>query len=290
MVENVGSIPVSIPILNKLDVNNSGGHLQGIQYYKYNQKEYFYLSGSSDSNSYYSIVKMGRENSVISVNNILPKPYKHAGGFQISNNLMAIGVEDNSARNKSKVFIYRIENPENPPEEPLDIIERIGEEKRATAGCTGIIEISDYLLVVVGDWDTEHLDFYRINKNMLGVEEKTFNLVYSIDVKKANKSEWINNIWYKYQNINFIKDSAENLYLVGMASNFNGENILDFFRIENIDYSKFSLKKILTKKYPLNEHAKFQWGGGVYISKNNRLEIFSCSAHLDEKSKIIIYK
>ena len=47
---------------------------------------------------------MGIENSVISVNSILLKPYKHAGGFQISNNLITIGVKDNSARLKSKVF------------------------------------------------------------------------------------------------------------------------------------------------------------------------------------------
>ncbi len=233
---------------------------------------------------------MGIENSVISVNSILLKPYKHAGGFQISNNLMAIGVEDNSARDKSKIFIYSIDNPEEPPQEPLAIIERSGAEKRATAGCVGIIEISDYILIIVGDWDTENLDFYRINKNMLGTEEGILKLVYSIDMKKANKSEWVNDNWLPYQNINFIKDSSENLYLAGMSSNSNNENILDVFRIENIDYSKFSLTKILTKKFPFNEHAKFQWGAGIYFSRNSQLKIYSCSANIDEKSKIIIYK
>lgn len=290
IVENIDSMPDSISFQNKLEVNNNGGHLQGVQYYKYNQNEYYYLSGSSDSNSYYSVVKMGLENSVISVNNILPKPYKHAGGFQISNNLMAIGVEDNSARNKSKVFIYRIDNPENPTEDPLVIIERSGDEKRATAGCVGIIEISDYLLIVVGDWDTENLDFYRINKNLLGKGDATYNLVHSINVKKINKSGWINNNWLPYQNINFIKDSSENLYLAAMASNDNGENILDLFKIETKDYSKFKLRKIKTKIFPYNEHSKFQWGAGVYLSKNNQLKIYSCSANIDENSKIIIYK
>ena len=154
MVENIDSIPVAISFQNKLDVNNNGGHLQGIQYYKHNQNEYFYLTGSSDSNSYYVVLKMDVENSVISVNNILPKPYKHAGGFQISNNFMAIGVEDNSARNKSKVFIYSIDNPEEPPQEPLAIIERSGEEKKATAGCVGIIEISDEKYAIHIDFST----------------------------------------------------------------------------------------------------------------------------------------
>ena len=168
LVDKLDSIPVSISFMNSLVVNNNGGHLQGIQYYQYNQNDYYFMSGSSDSYSYYSVVKMGEENSVISINKILDKPFKHAGGFQISNNLMAIGVEDNSERDKSKVFIYRIDNPENLPMEPLEIVDRFGTIERATAGCVGIIEIRDNILMVVGDWNTEHLDFYKIKKEKIG--------------------------------------------------------------------------------------------------------------------------
>ncbi|MCK5370142.1 MAG: hypothetical protein KAQ62_16390, partial [Cyclobacteriaceae bacterium] len=179
-LEKINSTPISITFQNSLEINNNGGHLQGIQYLNHEQKDYYVLSGSSGTYSYYSIVKIGKENMVISTNKILEKPFKHAGGFQIYNNLMAIGVEDNNAKNKSKVFIFQLDNPEKPPDNPLAIIERMGTFKRATAGCVGITVISNKVLVVVGDWDTEHLDFYRIDSEKLGMDGEALELEYSI--------------------------------------------------------------------------------------------------------------
>jgi len=290
MAERIDSIPSSISFQNILDVNNNGGHLQGIQYYKYNQKEYLFLSGSSDSNSYYAVVKMGVENSVISVNNILPIPYKHAGGFQISNNLMAIGVEDNSVRNKSKVFIYRIDDPESLPKEPLEIIDRFGTIKRATAGCVGIIEIGEFVLLVVGDWDTKHLDFYKIKKERVGFDDETFELVYSINIANIDRSDWINDIWLSYQNINFIRDYSDNLYLAGMASNGNGKNLLDLFRIETEDFSTFNLRKIFSKQLNQSDEANFDLAAGLYMTDGGNLKIFSCGSHIQEVTRINIFK
>lgn len=290
LVDKLDSIPVSISFMNSLIVNNKGGHLQGIQYYQYNQNDYYFMSGSSDSYSYYSVVKIGEENSVISINKILDKPFKHAGGFQIYCGHMAIGIEDNSERDKSKVFIYRIDNPENLSLEPLDIIERVGTPKRATAGCVGIIEIDEYLLVVVGDWDTEHLDFYRIEKDKLGTSDVTFELVYSINIEKLDKSDWINDIWLSYQNINFIRDDSDNLYLTGMASNKNEENILDLFKIETEEYLEFEIRKISTKCFVKSIDSNFNWGAGVHLTNERLLKIFSCGANITKESKITIYK
>ncbi len=290
LVDQLDSIPGSISFQNKLEVNNKGGHLQGVQYLNYKQNDYYIFSGSSDSYSYYSVVKMGKEKSVISVNKIRTKPYKHAGGFQIYNGYMAIGVEDNNERDKSEVYIYRIDNPEDLPREPLEIIERIGTPKRGTAGCVGIIEIGDYVIVVVGDWDTEHLDFYNIKRKKLGIGGESFELKYSINTENIDKSEWNNNSCLPYQNLNFIKDDFDNLYLVGMATNDNEENILDLFRIETEEFSTFKLRKIHTKRFAQNEDSKFNWGAGVYISDDNKLRMFSCGAHILKKSEIYIYE
>jgi len=290
MVDNIDSIPVSISFQNKLHVNNNGGHLQGIQYYQYEQQEYLFLTGSSDSNSYYTVVKMGEENSVISVNNILSIPYKHAGGFQISNNLMAIGVEDNSERNRSKVFIYSIDNPEKLPTEPLEIVNRVGTVDRATAGCVGITVIGDYILMVVGDWDTEHFDFYKMKKENIGLDSETFDLEYSVNLDRLDKSEWIDDSWLSYQNINIIQDDAANLYLAGMASNNNGDNILDIFKIETEDLSAFKLSKIYTKKFPQSEYSNFDWGAGVYVSNDGMLKVFSCGNHIQDVTMVNIFE
>ena len=289
-LDQVNQNPSVISFNNTLEINNTGGHLQGIQKLIHNQNEYFILTGSSSGYSYYTIVKTGEENMVISVNKILEKPFKHAGGFQIHNNLMAIGVEDNDAKNQSKVFIFHLENPEKLPKEPLAIIDRMGTHKRATAGCVGIIAIHDKILVVVGDWDTAHLDFYRIDRKKLHEEDATLELEYSLDTKKIDKSNWIDKEWLSYQNINFIKDESGNLYLSGMTSNQEQGDVLDLYEVFSEDLTSFQLKKIYTKKFDSNAQTKFRWGAGIYQKTDGSLRVFSCGENIEKESVIHIYK
>jgi len=289
-LERLKEAPVSIIFQNNKQINNQGGHLQGIQYINYEQNDYYVLSGSSGDYSYYSVVKTGKDNLVISINKIMEKPFKHAGGFQIFKNLMAIGVEDNDAKNRSKVFIFNFNNPEKPPEEPLAIIDRMGASNRATAGCVGITIHSDKVLVVVGDWDTEHLDFYRIDRKKLGQDGETLKLEYSIDTRKMDKTGWIDEKWLAYQNVNFIQDDFHNLYLAGMTSDENDENILDLYKIETSNLSSFKLLKIYTRKFKQNERTKFRWGAGVYVMDDHRIILVSCGEHIEENVMIHIYE
>ena len=203
---------------------------------------------------------------------------------------MAIGIEDNNAKNKSKVFIFLLDNPEKPPEKPLAIIERMGTFKRATAGCVGVTLISNKVLVVVGDWDTEHLDFYRIDREKLGLDGEALELEYSINTKKQGKSGWSDENWLSYQNINFIKDPSDNIYLAGMTSDENQENVLDLFEIETEDLAIFKLKKIYSKKFAGNKQTKFRWGAGIHLAEDNHLRITSCSEHIKNKSFFNLYK
>ncbi|MCK5277950.1 MAG: hypothetical protein KAK04_05415, partial [Cyclobacteriaceae bacterium] len=195
-----------------------------------------------------------------------------------------------NAKNKSKVFIFQLDNPEKPPDNPLAIIERMGTFKRATAGCVGITVISNKVLVVVGDWDTEHLDFYRIDSEKLGMDGEALELEYSINAKKLNKSGWIDDSWLSYQNINIIKDFSDNLYLAGMTSNDNGENILDLFEIETEDLSVFKLIKVYSKKFAENKQSKFRWGAGIHLTKDYQLRITSCGEHIKNESFFNLYK
>ena len=289
-IEKINPKPTSISFHNSLDINNHGGHLQGIQYINHKQNDFYVMSGSSDTYSYYSIVKIGNKNLVISTKILLEKPFKHAGGFQIYRNLMAIGVEDDELKNKSKVLIFNIEDPEKPPAEPIAVIDRLGTTKRATAGCVGITVIRGKVLVVVGDWDTEHLDFYRIDHEKLGLDGEALELEYSLDTRKIDKSGWSDNEWLSYQNINFITDASGDLYLAGMTSNDNEENVFDLFEIETEDLASFKLKKIYSKKFAGNKQTKFLWGAGIHFTKDNQLRIASCGEHIEKKSFFNLYK
>ncbi len=51
--------PAVITIANSLEVNNSGGHIQGIQLLSFQNEKYALVTGSSDSYSYYSVMKSG---------------------------------------------------------------------------------------------------------------------------------------------------------------------------------------------------------------------------------------
>lgn len=289
-IKKINATPVSVEFQNSLKINNDGGHLQGIQYVPHQQNNYYVLSGSSDTYSYYSVVKTGNKNLLISTNKILEKPYKHAGGFQIYQNLMAIGVEDNEAKTKSKVFIFQLDDPEKPPREPLSIIDRTGTAKRATAGCVGIITIGEKVLVVVGDWDTRHLDFYRTDLKQLEQGNATLEVEYTINTREMDKTGWIDKNWLSYQNINLIKDDSDKLYLAGMTSGGKGENVLDLFEIESEELSSFKLRKIYSKNFGENKQTKFRWGSGIYCADDMSIKVFSCGENIQDVSIIHEYK
>ena len=289
-VPKSGKNPLEVVFRNNLEVNNSGGHLQGIQQLDHGGDEYFVFSGSSLTYSYYAIAKGGEVNRILSINKILDKPFKHAGGFQIYQDLMAIGVEDNDEKNKSKVFIFHLDNPEKPPEKPLAIIDRMGTFKRATAGCVGIATLHGKVIVVVGDWDTEHLDFYRIDEDKLFEEGATLELEYSLNTKKLDKSSWIDERWLSYQNINFIVDQNNTLFLAGMTSNENEENVLDIFLVETSDLSSFQLKKVDSVIFPSKDSTRFRWGAGIWIEPTQGIHILSCGENIRQESIVHIYK
>ena len=157
---NINTSPKIVTCNNSLESSICGGHLQGIQLMNYAEEEYIILSGSSKYYSYYSIIKLGEINQVLSINKIFTKPFSHAGGFQLYNDYLAIGIEDNFRRDRSKICIFKIKNPRDPPQKPIAIIERKGKKRRYTAGCVGITKFKGNILVLVSDYNCQNLDLY----------------------------------------------------------------------------------------------------------------------------------
>jgi hypothetical protein len=274
--------PQIILCQNKLEVNNQGGHLQGVQLLVKNELEYAIISGSSDTYAYYSVAKLDNYNEVLSVNILMHKPFKHAGGIQIYQDLMVVGIEDNDAKDKSKVCIYEIENPDKPPVKPLAMIERIGDPFRSSAGCTGITRIGNRYLIVVGDWDTKHLDFYLGDQQKLEQGTNTFEKVYTIDTEKFDRSGWPDKAWHAYQNINLLKDTDGKLYLFGFGRNDQNENIADLFLVEHKDLREFSLRRLVSKTFICKQGADFRSGAGIFLQPDGKLKVISCGSHIKD--------
>ncbi len=289
-LEKISDVPKPLLFQNLLQIANTGGHLQGIQALNHQGQIYYIVSGSSDSQSYYSIIKSGTENFVVAHNTILEKPFKHAGGFQIYENLMAIGVEDNDKKDKSKVFVFQMDNPERPPVEPLAIIDRIGTERRATAGCVAISEIGGKILIIVGDWDTINLDFYLIDREKLGLDPDALELEYSLNTTKMDKSAWIDEEWLSYQNINLIHGDDGQIYLAGMTTNASDQDVLDLYQVLTSDLKTFGLVKVYSKKLSSNPITRFRWGAGIHVSSSGKIQILATPENIGDQSIIHMYE
>lgn len=287
--EQIQSQPKKIFIQNDIPIHTEGGHIQGIQVLEYHDNPYYVLTGSTDKHSYYSIARIDEVNKFITHRMVLEKPFKHAGGFQIYDNLMAVGIEDNDLKKRSKVFVYLIENPKAPPEKPLAIVERYGTARRGTAGCVAITERENKVIIIVGDWDTENLDFYVIKRELLGVDPSALILEYSLKSSAIDRSKWIDTDWLPYQNINLIKDGSGDLWLAGMASNQKDENIIDLYKVENENFKSFSLQKVYRRNFGQNPEGLFRWGAGIYTDRKG-IKILATPENIEEQTTIQIYE
>lgn len=282
--QDLNQNPTPVGFTNNLEINNNGGHLQGVQLIERNGNKYAVLSGSSDLYSYYSVVKLGDDSEVISVNKILDKPFKHAGGFQIFQNYMAVGVEDNEKKDKSKVYIFDISNPENSDSKPFFEIERNGEPLRSTAGCVGITSYKNKILLVVGDWDTKHLDFYQCDFE--NQDKSSAQLIYTIDTDKMSKSGWVDNNWYSYQNINLIACESNTMYLIGLGKNNQDKDVADLFALKEINSRNFELTKLVSKTFNSSNQCNFKAAAGIYLTETGNLEIVSSGYNLKNDNQI----
>ena len=83
LFDRIDTLPEILICRNDLEVNNRGGHLQGVQLMVKDGQEYAILSGSSSTSAYYAVARLDPIPEVISVNILMDKPFKHAGGIQV---------------------------------------------------------------------------------------------------------------------------------------------------------------------------------------------------------------
>lgn len=280
------SSPSVLKFRNNKDINNSGGHLQGIQLVERPAGSYAVLTGSSDSHSYCAVVSLGDKMEVISVNNLMDKPFKHAGGCQVFRNFLAVGIEDNAKKDRSKVCIFDLANPAAIKTEPLAVIPRSGEPMRSTAGCAGMTAYRDKMLLAVGDWDTKHLDLY-IAANPLSTD--SFKNIFTIDTGLADRDNWSDSHWWPYQNIQLFTISDSEIYLVGLGQNDVNEDIADLYTLKEEGPGHFSLKKLATKTFRCSKGVSFKAGAGVSLDGAGNFSIIACGYNIGNESFLNLF-
>ncbi len=283
----IDSSPSILNYFNDKEINNSGGHLQGIQLFERTSGRYAVMTGSSDKYSYFSVVKLGDRNTVLSVNKLMDKPFKHAGGFQVYQDFLAVGIEDNSEKDQSKVCIFDISDPEKPGTEPIAMVKRSGEPLRSTAGCTGIAKYGNKVLLAVGDWDTKHIDLYSspLNLSMNSIEK-----IYSFDIAKLSRENWIDPAWHSYQNINLFTFNDNELYMIGLGMNNDNENLADLYTLEEESPGNFTLTKIATRIFDCTKETSFKAGAGAFYGDDGVWSIVSCGYNIHESAFLNLFE
>ncbi len=251
-----------------------GGHLQGVQYFEFAGSSRIYLSGSSDTVAYLMDYAPDISNAPVSFYTLLPKPLKHAGGIQVWKNYLIVGVEDNSARDTSVVLIYALQKT-TATLIPVITISRSGPFERATAGASGMEIWNKQHIVVVANWNSRDLDFYRSNGKALDDPACSFTYWKSWNKALANTSDWIDPYFRSYQNINLIPDSDGGLLMTGFARE-GQKHYADIYCIEleeNIA-SENILRKIYSREF-FPDQTSFSAGAGLYIDDQS-LKVYSC--------------
>ena len=250
---------------NTKPANNEGGHIQGIQWQSVDDDQFYWLSGSSSSYAYLAIASIsGTRGTVDTVLRLAELPLKHAGGFQISEHYLAVGIEDNEERNYSEVRIYDVSDPESTSTTPLETIIRTGEYQRKTAGCVAMIRRQDHWLLMVGDWDTKHLDVYLSHSLKIA---DGFSLRQEISTDSIIPGDGVT--WLPYQNINLF-ETENGLHLAGMARD-GDQNILDIYNIGTIN-DTLELEPSDRITIP-SKGGNFRWAGGLKIEEGKRMSV-----------------
>lgn len=244
-----------------------GGHFQGIQLLSDSQ---YIITSSSATYSYYMRVR-GYEADAIQ--KITESPLSHAGGCQIYERKLLVGVENNHSKDRSDIIMITFDASGRQIAQST-IAHRSGTVKRSTAGATGYTKTKDgRYLIALGDWSSKNIDFYlsRVGSDTL------FDLLSTFHAPDTGK-------WCAYQTLNLLSDTSGKMYLIAMG--LDGlNNRADLFDV-NVDAGHANLRLLSSRIFKCRAHAGFRYASGIGISADSRLTLYSYGMKLNSSINI----
>lgn len=255
--EALSSEPEIMFISNEIKVPSEGGHLQGVQVIEKNGAEKLLISGSSLTQAYLLQVDLATRKTDTLIT-LMKEPYRHAGGIQVSEPFMVVGIEDNFTKTSSKVCLYNYRDGNLYKARPNFTMDRKGEAKRQTAGSTGLLAIDTSYLMVVSNWDSRNWDFYLIDP------EK--------NKQKKLASFAAPDVWASYQSINLIRDE-EAIYAIGFYSKEHISHA-DLILVSSLKTFKLIMEKVRTKTFNCTNEVDFGAAAGLQVDKAGNLHVW----------------
>lgn len=246
---------VEIAVPSQIEL--SGGHLQGVQLFNGT----LVVSGSSNKYGYLALFQLLKGDfRYLGIKKLAGKPLNHAGGFQVAENWLAVGLENTKSKSTSVVQIIDVSSFENFSKPPVYTLERKGEAKRSTAGAVALLKRNDHFLLAVGSWGSSVIDFYKSNHTDPNKEDFDFELWTSWDSREAKRKEWTSKPYGSYQSLQLSEDST-GVYITGFAR-LDNSNVADVFKLTT-DADPYTLiQKVASYKVQCSGDITFRNGAG----------------------------
>lgn len=249
--------------------------------------DYFFISGSvtgSELPYIYSINATGG-NSTIFIN---ANEYRHAGGLQVAENILAVGIEEYDKTglsvytDRSRIYFYDLEENHLLP----------GYIQRKDLGsAVGLIRRSEqWILAVRGKGSTE---FY-VSDNITQAETVgSDGLASTCGFRKINKIATRD-----YQSISIFLDEKNELYIIGMPDGSSNHDKCWMFHLPATFTTDDKVSTINAANEVAYKHFKrngdgprFKWAAGAYFAPrsvtdniaNGDFIIYSAEAHVTNR-------
>ena len=268
-------------------------HQQGIQRTTDGQ---FVVSGSGSQSGYIYFADASSLN-IIGVLTPAVRDFNHIGGIQVAEDILAAGYErlESGATGTSVVLFYDVRNVASPA--ALDHLTIDRTSTGDTAGAIGLCRDGAAWLLLVANWDSGRLDFYRSSGDDLFAVGTRFAPAGSWQYSADGFGEGsIDERWAPYENINLFADRDGLLWFVGMHTSFlkstktigllNADRA-DLYQL-NIDSGDITVTKRASKRFYRNgEGPRFRYGSGFRLnSVTGKFEVYSCEANLSTRGRV----
>jgi hypothetical protein len=147
--------------------------------------------------------------------------FNHFGGIQVAEDVLAAGYErsESGATGSSVVLFYDVRNVSSPAALDHLTIERTSPGE--TAGAVGLWRDGASWLLLVANWNSDRLDFYRSDSAHLVAPTTRFALVGTWELSANGLGpDSIDDRWGVYENINLFADEDGALWFIGMETVF----------------------------------------------------------------------
>ena len=271
--------------------NTGNRHMQGFQKTKRGE---FVVSGSSYKEGYiyltssdYEIVKVIRPD----VYDIKQRRFNHAGGCQVVDDILVVGVERSASRKKgtAQVLFYDIQDIRNPEYLPhLSISRTVG---GSTAGAVAMASYQDKWLLLVANWGCQRLDFYLSNRGDLTHPAAFFSSTpvcsWSREIDGFTSAS-IDPHWHEYQNINLFtgQNAPDKPWFIGMYTDLKDSkaNWADLYQVSLAGDQALVTKKGRKRFYRSGGGPLFRYGSGFFFNElSGCFEVYACEKHLGKQ-------